>query len=334
MPRPLALLPVALAALLALPPTAPPAAAQVAPGPPAAPDLGARDAVAPLANLGVLYFRRDLDPETAAVYWRDVHGPLAARIAGFEQYWQHRLGPPALDLWPALDGVDQRPAPDEAPQGIAETTIASEADRRTLADDPAAALLYDDERNVFWRTLLHATADGDSRTLLDRLSDAAPDGPQPHRTYLVLLRRRSGMSPEAFRDAVAPLAAAAAASPHLLKVRLHLFQPFDPSGWDTPGVSQATPPGGGYDALLEVAFADGLAERRFFESDAYRAVEPTLADALRTLHVYPRRAVFTLLYGGAPTLVGLRGYPAARAIRETGAVNQASGPVLDLLYRR
>ena len=57
-----------------------------------------------------------------------------------------------------------------------------------------------------------------------------------------------------------------------------------------------------------------------------------LAAEVHTLHAYPVPVVYTSVCRGKPTLVGLRGYPAHRAIEELQALNQKQSALLQWMY--
>jgi hypothetical protein len=56
------------------------------------------------------------------------------------------------------------------------------------------------------------------------------------------------------------------------------------------------------------------------------------ADFVSSTHVYPITSVFTIVDGGRPTEVGLRGYPALATIIGAGASNQRQPALLRVLY--
>lgn len=294
-------------------------------------DRKARDAGATLMTAGLLDRKPSLSPEEFTRYWRDVHGPLAARIRGFQQYWQHHLGAPRVGFWP-VRGVEQTVPDAYQLEGVAETTFRAAADREKLGQDPAAQALYLDEQNVFQATYLCPSAPGDSLTLLDRFEDGAPQGAQQVPTYIVLLHRAEGAPQDALasylRDRFGP---ALAASPELMKVRLHLLQPYDAAAWNTPNVRHDLPPRGQYQAILEIAFRDASAERRFLASPTMKQAAGELPRVVGAMHTYPVTATYTQVYDGRPTLVGLKGLSIAQTILAAGARNQTSPEVLHLL---
>jgi hypothetical protein len=54
--------------------------------------------------------------------------------------------------------------------------------------------------------------------------------------------------------------------------------------------------------------------------------------SIAAIHAYPVRVVYTSVYAGRPTLVGLRGYAAHEAIEALGAANQKDPDLLEWMY--
>jgi uncharacterized protein (TIGR02118 family) len=79
--------------------------------------------------------RSDLSPESFHTYWRDVHGPLGARVPGVRRYVQHRAIPNlyARGREPLYDGVAQTWFDDLGAMRAAKSTEQLAA---TLADEP------------------------------------------------------------------------------------------------------------------------------------------------------------------------------------------------------
>lgn len=292
----------------------------------------ARDDVAPLTTNGMLDRKDGMLPQLFQAYWRDVHGPLAARITGMHQYWQHHLADPDSEILPSSvrAAVDTIVSDADQLEGIAETTFASETDRQGLGAVEAAGQLFVDEQNVFRATYLHGSVTGNTRTLVDRIADPTPQGADGYYRVQLLFRAQTGADIATFRahlsDQVAePLASDDRAE----KVRIHFFEAFDASGWDTPGVDNNRTQEQAFDGQIELAFAS-----RANAVSALRAVEDGLgnADLIAGIHAYPVREVYSLIYDGKPTLVGLRSYPVAAAIEAAGADNQKTLAVLQTLH--
>ena len=280
-------------------------------------------AEAPLSNGGLLDAKEAVSTEAFRAYWRDAHGPLAARIGGIHDYWQHHLGAPLNDLFPV--GVPQRVPAAERYEGLAEVTFASTEARASTADEPATALLMADEQNVF-RGVYQLVDNGDTRTLA-----GDPYAPAGGRGFVVLLRPADaadrGATHAFAREHLGPALAGAEA---VRRVRLHLNAPYDGSVWDTPNVENDLPEGRRFAAWLEVVAEDEAALRAALASDGLAEAMRRMPAAVGAAHAYPVDARHAMMERGEPTLAGLRGATAAAAIRSLGAENQASAPVLRL----
>jgi uncharacterized protein (TIGR02118 family) len=97
--------------------------------------------------------RPDLTPDQFREYWRDIHGPIAAKIPGLRHYVQHHslhALPPGWDL-PQYDGVaelwwDDYPA---ALAGLqSEETMAALADHPNFMDDHHKCAMFITEEVV------------------------------------------------------------------------------------------------------------------------------------------------------------------------------------------
>lgn len=110
----------------------------------------------------LLWKRKGITLELFDDYWRDVHGPVCARLPGQHQYWQFHLAHNQGDLWPTISGIEYNTPPENQFDGIAELTFETEQDRQTWFK--AAAILMDDEHNLFSKGIGYNTSPGNSKT--------------------------------------------------------------------------------------------------------------------------------------------------------------------------
>src|ERR1700723_859021 len=115
-------------------------------------DLSARDAAIRI-NSYTTVLRRTGTPHAAFDdYWRDVHGPLCARIPGLAWYVQNHFSHERdSHLWPVVGEV--APFPDYVLDGGVEIGFASTQDQQLFND--ASRLLFDDEQNMFEETIAY-----------------------------------------------------------------------------------------------------------------------------------------------------------------------------------
>lgn len=256
-------------------------------------------------------WRADLPLEQGYRYWRDVHGPMAARTSGLAWYRQLHLGPARDDLWPAVDGVSLTCPLDEQAHSCADLVFTPPPEEPP--PPPSGPTLIDyigaDERNFVERNVIFDVASGGMHAVVD---GPVPQGRLPGAAFQVCVRG-------AHSYVVDTLAPAWAAVDGVTRLHVVLLQPYSRE-------SPAVPEEARYDAWIEVvareeAVAAGLL-----------GVAPGLAEHIRALHAYPIREQYTLVQDARPTEVGLRGWPAVETILTAGAENQRRIELLEALY--
>lgn len=293
-------------------------------------DHSSRYAEARFTFYVLLWKRHGIALEQFDDYWRDVHGPVCARLPGQFQYWQYHVAHNEGGLFPAVEGVEGRTAEEDQFDGIAELTFRSVGDRQAWLD--ASSILMADEHNLFRKAIGYVTAEGNSRTYVDGIEVGDPNGGTGVVKFHVQVRRREGVGAADFRRYLSErLAPAVARSPHVLKLRLHLFEPLDTGRPEAAGVAHAEIPEKQYQAAFEVGFRNRLELESFFASEAYAATAADLAKYVRALAPFPERNAYTFVYDGRMTLAGQRGSRAAEVITGLGALNQLRDDILDLM---
>jgi hypothetical protein len=294
------------------------------------PDYAARDEPGTVAFYVPLWKRNGISLDLFDGYWKDVHGPVCARLPGQFQYWQFHVAHNESGLWPEIEGVSLRSSDDEQFDGIAELTFKSTADRETWFR--ASTILMADEHNIFSKGIGYVTAEGHSRTYLDRIEVGNPNGGLGVVKLHTMVRKSDGVGVEQFRRYMQnELASGFVASPSLLKLRLHLFEAVDNSRPDAAGVSHFEPPEKQYQAAVELAFKNRLGLEQFFRSPEYARAVRDLATHVKQLSPFPERDAYTFVYNGKLTLAGQRGSTTAERIVSVGATNQLQDDVLDLM---
>lgn len=286
-------------------------------------DYASRDLAGKVVFFVPLWKRKGLDLELFDNYWRDVHGPVCARLPGQYQYWQFHVSHNLGGIFPQTPGINYHTAPEDQFDGIAELTFKSVEDRNTWFQ--AAAILMDDEHNIFSKAIGYNSSPGNSHTFVDHIPQGDPNG--DHHPNLVVLYNLIKAQPQVTTDQLrdylfTQLAPSLVASPHLSKLRLHVFDQVDSSRPPAAGVDHAEPPESSYQACLELAFADQLQLEYFFADPIYQATTATQPQYLRQISTYPLRDAYTFVYDGKITLAGQRGSSIAQLITKIGAVNQ------------
>lgn len=273
--------------------------------------------------------RARVPQDVFAHYWRDVHGPLCARLPGLGHYVQYHFDRNQdAHLWPLLEGIDE--IPDYELDGMVEIGFASAADQQRFQE--ASPLLFVDEQNMFAETLAYDLPEG-SRALLNRLDDARYNGPDHLDRLQIHLTPRGDLA-DLNRYLLEDFGPWLARQEPVLKVRLHPCAPFENDGQHppSPGVAHRATAARERLAMLEIAFASPLARRRFLDSAAFRATEAAQVRHIAQLKAFAVSGVYTYVHEGELTTAALRGSRAAELIDYLGAANQLQPRVAALLF--
>lgn len=296
-------------------------------------DYAGRDNEARVTFYVPLWKRKGISLTAFDDYWRDVHGPVCARLPGQFQYWQFHVGHNVGGIFPEVDGVDYTTAEEDQFDGIAELTFKSVADRQIWFD--AAGILMDDEHNIFSKAIGYVTEEGNSITYVDGIAEGAPNGNLNVIKFHVMVRQAPGSNVTSFRQYMTDtFAANVERSDRVLKFRLHLFEPPDVSRPDAAGVVHYEPPEKQYQAAYEIAFSNKLDMELFFASQQYADAVSDQARYVKQVCPFPERDPYTFVYNGVMTLAGQRGSRTAQLITTLGATNQLKADIHDLVVGR
>ena len=293
-------------------------------------NYAARDQEGKVTFYVLLWKRSGISPELFDDYWRNVHGPVCARLPGQFQYWQLHVAHNEGGIWPETAGINYATSQENNFDGIAELTFRSDEDRTTWFR--AAGILMDDEHNLFRKAIGYNTSPGNSITYVDGIATGDPNGPLSVPKFHVMVKKADGVRIEEFRKYLKDtFAARAAASDLVLKLRLHLFEEVDASRPDAAGVAHSEPPAENYQAAFEIAFSNRLEMESFFASEAYRAAVQGQAKYVKQISPFPERSAYTFVYNGEMTLSGQRSSTVAELITSIGATNQLKSDIAALM---
>jgi hypothetical protein len=292
-------------------------------------NYAARDESIRINSYTTVLRREGVPQEVFATYWRDVHGPLCARIPGLAWYVQNHFNREQdAHLWPAIEGI--MPVPGYILDGGVEIGFANAADQAVFKD--ASPILFSDEQNMFAETIAYALAQG-SRTIVDHGADPVPNGSDSlDRMHLHFSPRHGDLA--GFHGFLTDeLAAPFSAAPEISKLRLHLPAPYDNAvpNPPAPNVAHMVSPERANLAIMEIAFADPMARRAFYASALFESTIPAQRRHIRHASAFAVSGVYTYVRDKLLTTAGLRGSRAAQLISLLGANNQVSPHVIHLL---
>jgi EthD domain len=278
----------------------------------------------------LLWKRQGISLDLFDDYWRDVHGPVCARLPGQHQYWQFHVAHDEGGFWPSINGIDSNRNTEDNFDGIAELTFENETERQTWFT--SAGILMDDEHNVFRKAIGYNTNYGNSITYVDGIQDGTPNGKVEAIKFHVLIKKANGVSVQDFRSYLTnTFAPKVAGSESVLKFRLHLFEEVDNSRPDAAGVVHYEPSEKQYHAAYEIAFANNLEREKFFASSSYEAAIKDASKYVKHIQAFPERTAYTFVYDGKMTLAGQRSSSVAELITGIGAVNQLEEDVKSIM---
>jgi hypothetical protein len=204
----------------------------------------------PFVSSILLWMRTDQPRQVGMDYWKGPHSKIISATPGFEEYRQIHLAENNPGLWPAISGVETVIPSDRRIDGVAEVTFASALS--PVRGRKQTKLAYEDEVNVFRRTLLYA---GPPRSA--RWYDVARPEEKAAARSLIYLRKREGTRTRAFRKFLTgELVPALAGTGALRELRTQVFMPWNRRLWNTPNVAHDNPTEQQFHASLILGFTD------------------------------------------------------------------------------
>ena len=277
-----------------------------------------------------LWIRSGITLDQFDNYWRDVHGPVCARLPGQMEYWQYHLSPNPGGIFPEIKNININTDPEDQFLGIAELTFSTVEQRNEWFT--ASAILMDDEHNIFSKAIGYTTSMGNTHTVMSRLSEPYPNGSLSEMRYHILVRKEDAVSVEDFRDYIKDtLIHAISKREEVVQLRYHLFDAIDLSRPDAQGVEHVEKDGKDYHAAFEISFASGLDRESFFASQEFRSALSDGAFMIDMIKPCEERFTATFVRDHQMTLAGQRGSSVAQLVNDLGALNQVRDDIRNLM---
>lgn len=270
----------------------------------------------------------ELDLESVRRYWRDVHSPAISRRAGVYTYRHCPFDAVRPDAFAAIEGLELS-APDDAQlQWQSDVVYLGDAGLTAFLGSPAspqvtAQLLADIEMIVDKSTTYKAVGDN-LHTYVDRIENPR-SGPSESPRYGLFFRSR--VDEPDFRRGLREVAQTWSSHDGVLRLRMNLFDKPDMEAERKAGYPVKTHP----EALQYNAWIDLVVQDESVTSTLAK-LAASLGDLATTMHAYPVPAMYTFVYEGRPTILGLRGYAAYVAINGLNATNALDPGLLEWMY--
>lgn len=208
----------------------------------------------------LLWMRTDKSRQAGMDRWRGPHSGIISATPGLFEYRQIHLAEHNPGRWPATQGIETTIPGDRRIDGIAEVTF--ENALSPLTGRKQTALAYEDEVNIFRRTILYAGPPGTSRWY-----DVDPD--QAGSRAIIYLRRATDEGTIGFHKFLKKtLTPALIATGGLKELRTQVFLPWNEKTWDTPNVAHDNPGEQHLHASVVLGFADDTAREAFYTTHA------------------------------------------------------------------
>lgn len=251
-----------------------------------------RNAKKPFASSILLWMRTDQPRQQGMDHWKGPHSKIISATPGFEEYRQIHLAETNPGLWPAISGVETAIPVERKIDGVAEVTFKSVL--APLRGRKQTRLAYQDEVNVFRRTLLYAGPPNSARWY-----HVAGPGETPQARALIYLRRRDDVNTRTFRSFLTEELVPALANTGVLKeLRTQVFMPWNQRLWNTPNVAHDNPTDQRFHASLILGFTHADALRAYIASDTVAELSTKLARFASAIHAYEVSETLTFVKHG------------------------------------
>lgn len=238
----------------------------------------------------LLWMRTDRPRQSGMDRWKGPHSRIIAATPGLSEYRQIHLSEHNPGRWPATPGIETSIPADRKIDGIAEVTFDNVLS--PFMGRKQTALAYEDEVNIFRRTLLYAGPPGTSRWY-----DVAP-GQRPGSRAIVYLRRAEDEGSTGFHTFLKKtLAPALIATGELQELRTQVFLPWHEKTWDTPNVAHDNPKDQRLHASVILGFADDTARDAFYARHS-EGLTTLFAPHVSAIHAYDVDTVLTYVKDG------------------------------------
>ena len=248
------------------------------------------DATTHFTSQILLWVRSDQPRHAGMDYWKAPHSGIIAATPGLNEYRQIHLAEQNAGLWPPTSDVETNIPAERKIDGVAEVTFRSVLS--PLLGRAQTALAYQDEVNVFRRTLLYAGLPDSSRWY-----QLAPPGETVSSRALIYLRRRAGV--RGFKKFINTQLIPSLVHTGVLKeLRTQAFLPWIEKLWNTPNVAHDNPDDQHFHASVMLGFTNTDARDAFFSGTTVQSLSHQLAPFASAVHAYDVTAALTFVRDG------------------------------------
>lgn len=277
--------------------------------------------------------KKEIERDLFQGYWKNVHGPVCARLPGLNSYYQFHLED-INSAWLFKNGEKDALPKEDYFDGIAELVFLSAKDSQVWMN-ASGEILQSDENNFASKAIIYVTNEGNSRTYVDRINFAAPNGDLDVIKLHILVRKSEKTTVKDFRQYMTDTFTSSSIESNLVvKFRLHLFEEYDNSLESSDDISYYEPSNKQYQAAFEIAFKNYVDLENFFSSPEYTNAVKNQKDYIKEVTVFTEQNTYAFVRDSQVTLAGQRSSTAAEIITKLDATNQTKDRITELMLNK
>ena len=274
--------------------------------------------------------KSELPMEWVWLYWRDVHSPAISRRLGIYDYRHYQYDLVEEQLLRKINEVNYSCPINEQLMWTSDVRYENQ-DKLNLFDESplgeAKTALLGDIELIVDKSTTYRAVNKNAFTFTDISEIKEPQGSYNNPAFKLFFRRKSNQIE--FRKFLLSVAQEWAKKNGVIRLRLSLFDAPDMEKERKAGYPIKT-----HNASQQYHASIELVLNKFSTGkDLIEAKDITIfLENIKDIHTYPIKSLYTSIYNGKPTIVGLRGYPAYQAMTALNAANQKNSSLLKWMY--
>lgn len=214
-----------------------------------------------LSSSILLWMRTDLPRQDGMNRWKGPHSKIISANKGLLEYRQIHFAENNTGLWTPIKGVETAIPANRKIDGVADVTLKNLFS--LTKGKKQNKLAYQDEVNIFKRTILYAALPNNSRWY-----EVAEPNSKTESMAMVFFRMKEGVSEKDFKKFINDELTPALANTGLLKeLRSKVYMPWKQKQWDTPNVEHDNDKRDQFQASLILGFTGKNDMDSFFNGD-------------------------------------------------------------------
>lgn len=245
-----------------------------------------------LSSSILLWMRTDKPRQAGMDRWKGPHSKIITANKGLYEYRQIHFAEQNIGLWPVIKDVETNIPQDRKIDGVADVTLKNLFS--IFRGKEQNRLAYQDEVNIFKRTILYAAFPNNSRWY-----DVGSPNQKIEARSMVFFRIKEGVSEKEFKKFIMEELTPALANTGVLKeLRPKVYNPWKQKQWDTPNVLHDNSKEQQFKASLMLGFSDKKSMEDFYNSDTIKKLSDRISLFCDAVHAYDIHETLTYIKEG------------------------------------